>query len=417
MGPDVTTMNTLAVLRALRVLPGGPQRANAARRSGLPRVLQLIETGGPGGAERMLLSLSGHLRTAYDFEVGLLKSGWLEAQAATAGLACAAIRAHGAGDLGIVAQLLDVVRRHSISLMHAHEFYMTLVGAVASRLAGIPLVVTVHGKNYYPDKRRRRLIYRVAAMQASRVATVSQDLAEFFCRTTGTPASRVEVVYNGIDVESLAGVPRDWNLLASVGIPSGARVVGAVGNLYPVKGHTYLLHAMSTVIAALPTVHLVVLGRGSLDNVLSAEAEALGLGDHVHFLGHREDVPRWVAAMDVFVLPSVSEGLPLSLLEAMAAARPAVVTAVGGVPEVVRNGETGFVVPPASSPALARAILTLLSDSALSATMGAAGQVTIRQRFSVEQMARGYQGIYRTALERGQHPLRGVPVGIGAVEE
>jgi glycosyltransferase involved in cell wall biosynthesis len=189
MGLDVTRMNTLAVLRALRALPGGRQGANAARRSGLPR---------------------GHLRTAYDVEVGLLKSGWLEAQAAASGLACAAIRAHGAGDLGIVAQLLDVVRRHSISLMHAHEFYMTLVGAVASRLARIPLVVTVHGKNYYPDKRRRRLIYRVAAMQASRVATVSRDLAQFFCRTTGTPASR-EVVYNGIDVESLAGVSRDWD--------------------------------------------------------------------------------------------------------------------------------------------------------------------------------------------------------------
>ena len=101
----------------------------------------------------------------------------------------------------------------------------------------------------------------------------------------------------------------------------------------------------------------------------------------------------------------------------MAAARPAVVTAVGGVPEVVRNGETGFVVPPASSPALARGILTLLRDSALSATMGAAGQLTIRQRFSVERMAREYRGIYRTAVERGQYPGRGLPVGIGAVEE
>jgi glycosyltransferase involved in cell wall biosynthesis len=365
----------------------------------------------------MLLDLSRHLGTEYDVEVGLLKSGWLEAQVVALGLPCAAIRAHGAGDLGVVAGLIEVVRARRISLIHAHEFYMAAVGAAVSRLTGIPLLVTVHGKGYYPDKRRRRLLYRLIAAQATRTVAVCRDLAEFFCRTTGTPASRVEVVYNGIDVESLAGVPRDRELLAGVGIPLSAPVVGAVGNLYPVKGHAHLLRAMPAVVAGRPDAHLVVLGRGALHDPLLAEAATLGLSDRVHLLGHREDVARWVAAIDVFVLPSLSEGLPLSLLEAMAAGRPVVVTAVGGVPEVVQDAVTGFVVPPASPGALASRILALLRDTALSAVMGAAGQTRVRERFSVERMAGDYRAMYRTVLDRGQRPAQGVAERVGAVAE
>jgi glycosyltransferase involved in cell wall biosynthesis len=190
-----------------------------------------------------------------------------------------------------------------------------------------------------------------------------------------------------------------------------------VGNLYPVKGHAHLLRAMPAVVAGRPDAHLVVLGRGALHDPLLAEAATLGLSDRVHLLGHREDVARWVAAIDVFVLPSLSEGLPLSLLEAMAAGRPVVVTAVGGVPEVVQDAVTGFVVPPASPGALASRILALLRDTALSAVMGAAGQTRVRERFSVERMAGDYRAMYRTVLDRGQRPAQGVAERVGAVAE
>lgn len=386
--------------------------------NGLPRILQLIETGGPGGAERMLLELSQHLRKiGYDVEVGLLRSGWLEKQIVAKGLTCVPVRAKRAGDLGVIAELLKVVRAHRISLMHAHEFYMATVGAAVSLLTGIPLIVTVHGKNYYPDRQRRRLLYRLTATQASRMVAVSRDLAGFFCRTIGSPVSRVEVVYNGIDVASLAAIPRDRGLLAAVGIPTHASVVGTVGNLYPVKGHTYLLRAMPAVISARPDAHLIVLGRGALHDALQAEAANLGIGDRLHLLGHREDVPRWLAAIDVFALPSLSEGLPLSLLEAMAAGRPSVVTGVGGVPEVVQDAVTGFIVPPASPDSLAVRIVALLGNATLSATMGAAAQASIRERFSAEQMTRSYAAMYRAVLDRGQRPARSVGERVGAIAE
>jgi glycosyltransferase involved in cell wall biosynthesis len=405
-------MSPTALVRAVTAIATGRPRYRAAA-DGCPRVLQLIETGGPGGAERMLLDLSRHLGSEYEVEVGLLKSGWLEAQVMALGLPCSAIRAHGAGDVGVVAGLLEVVRVRQMSLIHAHEFYMASVGAVVARLAGIPLVVTVHGKSYYPAKRRRRLLYRLIAAQASQIVAVSRDLAAFFCRTTGTQTTRVKVVYNGIDIESLAKLPRDRGLPGSVGIPLDAPVIGTVGNLYPVKGQADLLRAMAAVIARQPLAHLVVLGRGALHDRLSAQAHELGIGHRVHLLGHREDVPRWVAAMDVFVLPSLSEGLPLSLLEAMAAARPVVATAVGGVPEVVQAGVTGFMVPPGSPVKLATRILTLLEDRALSAAIGAAAQAHVREAFSVERMTRDYRAIYRGVLRHRQHGVSrvGEPVG------
>lgn len=391
------------VHRALAAIVGGRRGRDASPESP-PRILQLIETGGPGGAERVLLSLSQHLRTWYEVEVGLLKPGWLAAQVQALGLACSVLRARGAGDLAVITALRKLVRTHQISLIHAHEFYMAGVGAIVSRLTGIPLVATVHGKTYYPDKRRRRLLYRLIAAQASKIVPVSQDLATFFCRTTGTPVSRVEVIYNGIDVDVLAGVLRDRELLASVGIPPTAPVVGAVGNLYPVKGHAHLLRAMPAVMTGQPAVHLVVLGRGALHDRLLADAQALGIRDRVHLLGHREDVPRWVASLDVFVLPSLSEGLPLSLLEAMATGRPSVVTAVGGVSEVIEDGVTGFIVPPASPGALAEKTLMLLRDSVLSARIGSAAQARVREHFSTERMTRNYRRMYRMLLHRDQRP-------------
>jgi glycosyltransferase involved in cell wall biosynthesis len=413
-------MNARAIAQALRTVARrtvarGAEGLPAFNGEGRPRILQLIESGGPGGAERMVLTLSGHLGAGYDVEIGLLRSGWLESQVRASGLGYSPIRPDGAGDLGVVSALLEVVHSRRISLMHAHEFYMAVAGAAVSRLTGVPLLVTIHGKNYYPGKRRRRLLYRLAAAQASRMVAVSHDLAGFFCRTTKTPRSQVSVVYNGIDVESLASVPRDPSLLASIGIPGDARVIGAVGNLYPVKGHAHLLRAMPAILAAHPATHLIILGRGALEQAIRAEVHTLGIATHVHLLGHREDVPRWLAAMDIFVLPSLSEGLPLSVLEAMAAGRPAVASGVGGVHEVVEDGVTGFVVPPASPEMLAARIVELLENHALSVAMGAAGQARVRLRFSVDQMARDYGAMYRTMLDRERGPACRVAERVGAV--
>ncbi|MGH3116729.1 MAG: glycosyltransferase family 4 protein [Gaiellales bacterium] len=367
------------------------------RRSPSPaRVLQLIETGGPGGAERMLLDLAGRLGPECHVTVALLRRGWLQSQAAASGLTLAMLDADD--DVAVIAELLGIVRGSRIDLIHAHEFYMNAIGAVVSLLTGIPLVATVHGKHYYPDRRRRRVICRMVAAQARSLVTVSHDLRRFLCHTVGIPADRVSVIQNGIDSGRFGDGRRDPALLAASGIPPNAPLIGAVGNLYAVKGHVHLIRALRCVLRSHPAAHLVILGWGEERDTLCAEARALGVDDRVHLLGHRDDVGKWLGAMDVFVSPSLSEGLPLALLEAMAARKPAVVTNVGGMPEAVRDAETGFVVPVADADAMASKIAILLGDPVLAEEMSAAGQARVRELFSVETMVTQYRDVYEKAL-------------------
>lgn len=380
-----------------------------SRKSEPLRVLYLLETGGPGGAERVLLDLADNLGPDWQAIVGVMKSGWLRSNATAAGIPCVMVHGGGLGDVGVLGNLLEAVAAHEIAVIHAHEFYMGLVGAVVSLATGVPLVVTVHGKQYYPDKRRRRAACRMVATQAAALVTVSQDLRRFFCRTTGTPLERVRVIYNGIDLRHRGEPGRNLGLLDSVRIPRSAQIVGTVGNLYPVKGHLDLIRAARTILERRPATHLVILGRGALHDTLVAEAEALGLRDRVHLLGYREDVNEWLATMDVFAMPSLSEGLPLSLLEAMSSGVPVVVTDVGGMPEVVQDGETGFVVPPGNVGALADRISFLLGDPARAARMGVAARELVADRFQLDRMVAQYRDLYSRAARRedcARHPRK-----------
>jgi glycosyltransferase involved in cell wall biosynthesis len=381
-----------------RALLTARARTRARSRKGPPfRVLYLLETGGPGGAERMLFDLAQHVGPGWQPVVGVMKSGWLRAHATAAGIPCVMLNGHGLGDLGVVGGLLEAIATHEVAVIHAHEFYMGLIGAAASLASGVPLVVTVHGKHYYPDRRRRRAACRMVAAQAAALVTVSQDLRGFFCEATGTPSSRVRVVYNGIALRDPAGPLRHLELLDSIGIPRSAQIVGTVGNLYPVKGHLDLIRAAQMIVVRRPAAHVIILGRGALHDALVAEATALGIRDRVHLLGYREDVQAWLTTMDVFTMPSLSEGLPLSLLEAMGSGLPAVVTGVGGMPEVVRDGETGFVVPPGDVGVLADRISFVLEDPSRAATMGAAARDLVIARFGLERMVAEYRDVYRHA--------------------
>jgi len=283
-------------------------------------------------------------------------------------------------------------------VIHAHEFYMSMLGAVISWATGVPLVVTLHGKSYYPDRCRRRLACRLMARSAAAVVAVSNELRHFFCTTTGAAPERVRVICNGIDLRGRPAGGRDATLLEAAGIPSDARLIGVVGNLYAVKAHVNLIRAVPAILRRHPGAHVVILGRGPMRDTLEGEAIALGIRDRIHLLGYRDDTARWLAAMDVFTMPSLSEGLPLALLEAMAAGLPHVVTRVGGMPEVAVEGKTGFVVEPGDVEALADRLLFLLDNSSLAARMGVAARARIADRFTVERMAAEYRDVYREAM-------------------
>lgn len=349
----------------------------------------------------MLLHLARYQEGGYTSMVGLIKPGWIQTQAETMGIPTTFLMSAGQRDIGILAAIVRVIHHEKIRVMHAHEFYMSIIGAAASRLTGIPLVVTVHGKSYYPYKLRRRMAYRVAAMEAASLVTVSKDLQQFFCRTTGIPPDSVRVISNGIDLVPGMQSKRNRDRLGTIGIPPDAHVVGAVGNLYAVKGHIHLVRALRQIVQQRPNVHVVILGRGEEHEALLAEATGLGIADHLHLLGYCDDVQGWLNTMDVYAMPSLSEGLPLSLLEAMASTIPVVVTKVGGIPEVISDGETGFLVAVGDVDALACRIMLLLDQPSLAERMAKAGCSVVQQRFSLETMAGAYSALYQEAVARG----------------
>ena len=261
------------------------------------------------------------------------------------------------------------LRKEQVALIHAHEFSAILCGWVVAMLAGVPLVATVHGKNYFWEKLRRRVTYRLVSRQGTIVA-VSQDLKQFICDRVGVQEQRVEVIYNGVAPAQMITDEEAQACKTELGISGCYPVLGVVGSLYPVKGHRFLLEALPEILRRWPKAQLLVIGRGELDVVLKEQVEQLAIGANVHFLGMRQDVPRLLSLMDVFVLPSLSEGLSLALLEAMASGKPVVATRVGGNPELIDHGRTGLLVQSEDAKDLAANLLTLLSDSGTMQQLG-----------------------------------------------
>jgi glycosyltransferase involved in cell wall biosynthesis len=231
----------------------------------------------------------------------------------------------------------------------------------------------------------------------TRVIAVSRGAADFLVHGKGYPAHKVVVVPNGRDLTRFApGRDRDA-VRAELGLPGHGPVVGVVGRLEAQKGHVHLLDAWPDVVAIHPGARLVLVGDGSLRESLAERARTAGVADSVLFTGFRADVPRVLDAIDVVALPSLHEGMPLTVIEAAAAGRPVVATAVDGTPEVVVDGQTGYLVPPADAPALSRALIALLGDRDALSRMGREAARWARERFDIATHVEATARVYREA--------------------
>lgn len=365
----------------------------------MTRIAHLIETDGPGGAERMLASLAGEMQgRGYPGIVftPTRVEGWLEAELASFGVPIEYVPLEKPLSRRFAHALAAAFRRHRVSLAHSHEFTMAFYGAWASRLAGVPHVITMHGSRYYAERWRRRLAMRWAVGASAGVTAVSHTLADALRRDLWLRRGRVVVIPNGIRRRHAAanGIRRE------LGVGPGDRLLLSVGNLYPVKGHGDLVTALSYLAPRHPALHLAIAGRGDLADTLNREARTRRIGDRVHLLGLRNDVAELLASADAFVLPSRSEGLPLALLEAMFAGLPIVATRVGEVPAALADGVAGLLVEPGRPDELARAIERLLSDSNLARVLGARARERAVAEFDVAAIATRYEALYAPALTR-----------------
>jgi glycosyltransferase involved in cell wall biosynthesis len=354
------------------------------------RIVQLLIGSGVAGGQQVALRLARAARARGDEIAFVLPDeGRLTERLRSEGFPFAF------ADLNRTFRVRDAVRLrrllHGASLLHTH----TLAAAnVLSRLASpVPVVAHLHIENHFraPTEPLLRRLDSWTARRCARLVAVSEDTRRAYERQ-GYPPGRIEVVYNGVEVASGAA---DGDLRAELGVPDGAPLVGEVARLCEVKGQRELIEALATV----PEARLVLVGAdleqdGAYLARLRREAERLGVRDRVVFAGQRDDVERILSALDVLVLPSWTEGLPLAVLEAMAHGRPVVATPVGGTPELVADGETGVLVPPRDPAALAAALRRLLGDPELRRRMGEAGYRRAAERFSAEATTRRMLEIY-----------------------
>jgi glycosyltransferase involved in cell wall biosynthesis len=341
------------------------------------RVLVLIKGLGRGGAEQLLVSAAPYAdRSHFHYEVAYLLP-WKDALAGTLERQGLPVTCLGSGHgWAWTRRLRSLVRERRIDLVHAHLPYAAIGARMALAGPGRPqLVYTEHNlwQSYKPPTYWANL---ATFARSDYVFAVSDMVAASIRYPRGLGWRRlppVETLYHGLDRAALEQ-PYPDGVREELGIPAHAPVVGTVANFRHTKGHGYLLRAASLVRETLPDVRFLLVGQGPLEADVRREAERLGLGDTVIFAGFREDVPRLTAAVDVFALSSLHEGLSIALLEAMALAKPPVVTRVGGLPELVDDGRNGLLVPPADAPALATGILTLLQNPALRTSLGLAAR-------------------------------------------
>jgi glycosyltransferase involved in cell wall biosynthesis len=361
-------------------------------------VLHLSTSSGPGGAERMISVLTAALnRGQFRIIVVLFRPGWLQAECEAGGVQTCVMPLGGLFNLQWFRTCLRLLRREQVALIHAHEFSAILCGWIVATLAGLPFVATVHGKNYFWEKLRRRVTYRLVSRHGTLVV-VSQDLKRFVCDKVGVAGNRVEVIYNGVAPAQMVTDEEVQKCKAELEVSGSYPMLGVVGSLYPVKGHRFLLEAMQEIIRQWPKAQLLVIGRGELEVSLKEQVEQLAIGANVHFLGMRQDVPRLLSLLDVCILPSLSEGLSLALLEAMASGKPVVATRVGGNPELIDHGRTGFLVQPEDARDLAANLLKLLNDPETMQQFGRQAEERVRQHFSMKQMVDRYRGLYIWSL-------------------
>lgn len=359
-------------------------------------LLQLVLSLDPGGTQRLVIELCRRLRPHAEIMVSCLDGAGSWAHELTElGIPVSVLGRTPGFRPALALRIRALARAHGAAILHCHHYSPFVYGALAALATpGLGLVYTEHGRlSDTPPAPRRRLANRVLARLPGRFFAVSESLRRHMV-AEGFPAPRVAVIHNGID----PGPPPEPAARARarrlLGVPTGAVVFGTVARLDPVKDLESLLAGYARARAQLADSVLVVIGDGPERHRLQAHAQRAGLAERVRFAGARDDVAALLPAFTVYVNSSVTEGLSVTLLEAMAAGLPVVATRVGGNPEVVADGETGRLVPARAPAALAAAMCELGRDAALARRWGQAGRRRVQTHFAIEAMVQRYARIY-----------------------
>jgi glycosyltransferase involved in cell wall biosynthesis len=358
-----------------------------------------------GGSEVLAWRLARSLNTTGRYACslyGIARGGPLAELLAADGIPSSAYVRRGGIDLRLTGRLAWQLRRTGVQVVHTHHLGQLLCGGPAAKLAGAKVVHTEHDSHSLLKPRTQRL-FRLLSRFADHITTVSDPVTRFLRDQIGIPSAKLQTIPNGVIVEAFRDAP---GLARAQFCWSKADVViGCVARLETEKGHAILLTAFHQLRRRYPHAKLLIVGDGSLRTALLAQAQILELNGAVQFVGARDDIPSLLATCDAFVLPSLKEGVPLSILEAMAAGKAVVASAVGSIPQIVSHGETGVLVPPGDAQALEFALAALVGDEAARANLGRSGQRFISEHHHFDRTVTAYRKLY-------EHGLSSVRYGI-----
>jgi sugar transferase (PEP-CTERM/EpsH1 system associated) len=297
-------------------------------------------------------------------------------------------------------RIARLLRKEKIRIIHTHNSQSLVDGTLGALLSGVRNIIhTEHGR-VFPDKRRYMLMERVLSRFVFKVVGVSDQTAHNMNKYVKIPPSKITTIVNGIDGAKYHNKFAADEKKAELGIDPQAPVIGMIGRLVKEKGLEYLILALKTIVRSYPSIRLLIVGQGILQNHLKELVIQNGLQDNVLFTGGRLDTPQLYKVFDLFVLPSISEGLPMVLLEAMASGCPIIATEVGGIPSLIRHGFNGSLVPSKDPDSLAKEILKLLADTEKRNEYIENGKQIFNKSYDVRVMTRKYESLYEQSMMR-----------------
>jgi len=382
------------------VAAGAARVTHAAARDRI-RVLQMVTWLGVGGAERLVLMAATGLGNEFETAVCCFSERGLFADEAERH----GIRVWCLGTFPslrhpvALLRLYRLIRRYAPDVVHTHLQAPNLYGRLAAIAAGVPVVIASEHNVYTTKARRYVAVERWLARRTTAIVAVSEQVRRFLADQLRMDRSAIQLVENGIAIEP-ANQDRVAALRGRVALPAGRLAIVTVASLTPKKGHGDLFQAVPLLVSRGVDCALLLAGDGPERPRLEALAASLGIEDRVHFLGVQPHVADVLATADLFVLPSIVEGLPLAMLEAMAAGAPVVATAVGGVPDVIVNGDSGLLVAPRSADAIADAVARLAGDEALRTRLALRARAVVAERFTERRHLETLAALYRRSVGR-----------------
>lgn len=361
------------------------------------KILQITYSLNIGGLEKLVFDLATHLNAEkYDVSVAVLSTQTgLKPDFEKAGIPVHVLPKKKGIDYTLPFRLKKLFLDNKIDIIHTHNIAPWLYAGIAKKMAGTKTLIHTEHSNIFSDKKRLMAAEKVLSSFTDVIICDSANVGSYLIHKQNIPDKKVKVILNGIDTDKFKPAKKNGSGSAAGG---GRRefIIGTVSRLEPVKDHITLLDAMRIITADFPETKLVIAGDGSMMGALKNAVKQMGLEKNVVFLGAVNNVPEVLAGLDLFVLTSISEGLPLCICEAMSMELPVVATDVGGVGEIIINKKTGYLAEPKNPKDIANAVLKLRRNPADMKTFGETGRKRVEALFSLKKMVKNYEEVYES---------------------